>query len=121
MARSSYVTALLAGLPVEEKKALKTAFEYVLDNLRFGRPEPNERAENGQHYYFEATTPAVANAEFTIIHGLASPPYILIPVLPLDDLRAQLVPLMVTRLADSQRIYLSSPTASARIRVMVEA
>lgn len=121
MARISYVESLIAGLPADAKRSLKLAFEYVLDNLRFGRPEVDERAENGQHYFFEGTTPAVANTEFSIAHGMAAAPYLLIPVLPLDVVNAQIVRLKVTRAADVERIYLSSPDTSATFRVMVEA
>jgi hypothetical protein len=121
MARSSYITALLAGLPVEHRRALKSAFDYILDNMRFGRPEDSERAENGQQYYFVAATAPVANQEFEIKHGLASPPYLLIPVLPLDMADNEFVPLRVTRPADAERIYLSSPAVNALIRVLVEA
>jgi hypothetical protein len=121
MARTSYITALLAGMPTDQKKALKGAFDYVLDNLRLGRPEHKQRAENGQQYYFEAITAPVADQEFTIPHGLAAAPYILIPVLALDAPGSELVPLAVTREADAERIYLSSPIANAVIRVMVEA
>ena len=52
MARTSYITALLAGLPADQKKALKGAFDYVLDNLRWGRPDHKVRSENGQQYYY---------------------------------------------------------------------
>ena len=121
MARASYVKALLAGLPDDHKRALSGAFEYLLDNLRWGRPEHAERAENGQQYYFEAATASVANGEFQIVHGLAAPPYLLVPVLPLDVEGAEIVPLQVTRPADAERIYLSSPVPNAVIRVLVEA
>jgi hypothetical protein len=121
VARSSYIKALLAGLPDDHKRALNGAFEYVLDNFRWGRAEHAERCENGQQYYYEAVTASVANGEFQIIHGLAAPPYLLVPVLPLDVEGAELVPLQVTRPADAERIYLSSPTTDAVIRVMVEA
>lgn len=121
MARASYIKALIASLPEDHRRAISGAFEYVLDNLRWGRPEHAERAENGQQYYYEAVTASVANAEFQIEHGLAAPPYLIVPVLPLDMVGAEIVPLQVTRVADDQRIYLSSPTTDAVIRVMVEA
>lgn len=121
MARISYVESLIAGVDADTKRALKQAFEYVLDNLRFGRPDVESRTENGQHYFFEGTTPAVANTEFSIAHGMATAPYLLLPVLPLDTVNAQLVPLKVTRVADSERIYLSSSVTNAAFRIMVEA
>lgn len=121
MARAGYIEQLLAGLPSDHKRVLKLAFEYVLDNLRHGRPDDGSRAENGQAYFFEGTTPGVANTEFSIAHGLGSAPYLLIPVLPLDVVNARIVPLKVTRAADSERIYLSSSEINAYFRVMVEA
>jgi hypothetical protein len=121
MARTSYITALLAGMPTDQKKALKGAFDYVLDNLRWGRPEHKQRSENGQQYYYEALTAPVAGVEFSIEHGLAAPPYLLVPILALDVPGTEFVPLMVTRAADAERIYLSSAVANAVIRVMVEA
>jgi hypothetical protein len=121
MARTSYITALLAGMESDQKKALKSAFDYVLDNLRWGRPDHKKRSENGQQYYYEAITASVADTEFSIEHGLAVPPYLLVPILALDAPGCEFVPLLVTRQADNERIYLSSPIANAVIRVMVEA
>jgi hypothetical protein len=121
MARSSYITALLAGMPADQKKAMKSAFDYVLDNLRWGRPEHKQRSENGQQYYYEAITGDAPDKEFSIAHGLSAPPYLLVPILALDMVGSEIVPLAVTRPADAERIYLSSPIANAIIRVMVEA
>ena len=121
MARTSYITALLAGMPTDQKKAMKGAFDYVLDNIRWGRPEHKQRAENGQQYFYEAVTADAPDKEFTIQHGLAAAPYLLVPILALDVVGTEIVPLTVTRASDSERIYLSSPIANAIIRVMVEA
>ena len=121
MAAIGYVKALLAGFPAEQKRALEQAFEEVLNNLRLGRPEHEERAENLQLYYYEGTTAAVANTEFTIAHGLGRAPYTLIPVLSLQDVNSQIVPLKVTRAADATRIYLSSSETNAVVKVAVEA
>lgn len=120
MAQVSYINQVLAGFPADQRKALQLAFEYVLTNLRFGQPDSTERAENLQLYYFDATTPAVANTEFSIAHGLASAPYNMLQVLPVGVVGKQIVPLRVTRAADGNRIYLSSSVASAAITVAIE-
>jgi hypothetical protein len=120
MAQASYINQLLATFPSDERKALQLAFEYVLTNLRLGQPDPASRAENLQLYYFDGVTNATANAEFSIVHGMAAVPYNMIQVLPLRIVGAQIVPLRVTRAADKQRIYLASSVASAPFMVALE-
>jgi hypothetical protein len=120
MATSSYIDTLIGGLETSTKKALKSAFDYVLKGLRFGRPETATASENFAAAFYEATTHAVADTEFSIEHGFGRAPYMVIPVLPLDTPDARIVPLMVTQAADTKRIYLSSSTASAAIRLYVE-
>ncbi len=121
MAVSTYVESLLGGLDRDTKRALKTVFEYVLRNLRFGRPDHQVPSENFQAYFVEGRTAAVANEEFTIVHGLAQAPYLAVPVLDLQAVGASSVPLEVTRAADGVRIYLKSATVDAPITLLVEA
>jgi hypothetical protein len=120
MAQPSFIHALNGSLPQDIKRSQQQVWDYALANLRFGQPEAEERSENLQAYYYAATTPAVANTEFSIPHSLGRAPYLLIPVLPLNDVNAQIVPLTVSRAADSARIYLKSSATSAPIRVLVE-
>ena len=120
MANPSYVESLLGSLDRDLRATFKRVFDYVLRNLRFGPAAHQTRCENLQAYYLTSTTPAVANQEFSIAHGLARAPYLLIPVLPLDQTNARIVPLKMTRTADVSRIYLSSPSTSAAIYVLVE-
>lgn len=120
MANASYVSTLLGAVKSEIKQALNAVFEYVLTNLRFGHVSAGTRAENFQLYAVEGTTHATEDTEFSIAHGLGVAPYLLIPVLPLDEVNAELVPLRVTRAADDRRIYLASSVASAPIRVLIE-
>jgi hypothetical protein len=120
MANASYIQTLLAAMSREDRQALNGVFEYLLANLRLGHADTGTRAENFQLYALEGTTASVANTEFTIAHGLGTAPYLLIPVLPLDAVNAELVPLKVTRAADASRVYLSSSVASAPIRMLVE-
>ena len=120
MATSQYAEALLGGLPADIKRALTELFRYVLPNGRFGPVDHQVKSESFQAYYVNSTTSSTVNDEFTIVHGLGRAPYLLVPVLPLDVVGAKTVRLEVTRAADSQRIYLKSPEASAPISVLVE-
>lgn len=119
MARATYIETLFGSLDAPIRRALKQAFTYLLDNLRFGRPEHSGRAENLQAYFFSGTTPSTANEEFSIIHGLGRAPYLAIPVLPLDA-GATFVRLHVPRAPDGNRIYLTSPETNAPITILVE-
>ena len=120
MAESGYIASLLGGLEASIKRTFSTIFEYVLRDLAWGQVEDQTRAGNFRGYYYTATTPTVANQEFSIAHGLGVTPYVLIPVLPLDILDAELVRLSVSRVADAQRVYLTSPQTSAIVYVMIE-
>jgi hypothetical protein len=114
------VTSELGSLPAEPRKAISAAFRYVLNNLTAGAVEPGRRAKNFQWYWLQGTTPAVANTEFSIAHGLQKVPNIILPVVPLSEIGAQLVPLTVSRAADANRIYLRSSSTSAAITLLLE-
>lgn len=120
MASKGFVSALLNSLEDGVKRILNPTFEYVLDNLRFGHPDPGTRAENFSIFWFRTTTPAVAGTEFSIEHGLNVTPVALHPILPLDVVGASLVPLTVSRVADGRRAYFTSASTSAVIYVGLE-
>jgi hypothetical protein len=120
MADASYVKSLVGALANDVKLALGQAFTYVLDNLRFGAVEHQTRATNFQAYYLTGVTSSNALQEFSIAHGLGRAPYVAFPVLPLDQIGAQLAPLQVSRAADNSRIYLKSASTSAAIALLVE-
>jgi hypothetical protein len=120
MANPGAIQTYLGGLDSTIRKVLINVFDYVLPNLRWGRAVHQSRAENLQAYFLEGTTHSVANTEFSIAHGLASAPYLLIPVLPLDAEGAKLVPLEVSRAADASRVYLKSSETDAPIVILVE-
>lgn len=120
MATASYVESLVGPLPPEQRQVFKRVFDYVLNNLRLGPVEHQVRAENLQAYYLTSTTSTTANTEFSIAHGLGRTPYVAVPVLPLDAVGAQIVPLVVTRAADTQRLYLRSSSTNAVITLLVE-
>lgn len=109
MASPSYAETLLGGIDQNLKRALRVMLEYVLANLRFGRPSATKRDGNFQLYRISGKTPAVAGQEFSIPHNLGVPPYLAIPVLDLQKPGSRMIRLGVTRAADSQRVYLSSP------------
>ncbi len=115
MANPAYIESLAGALDPPVKLAFKRCFEYVLANLRFGPVVHQSRAVNHQAYYLSSTTPAVADTEFSIAHGLGRTPYVLLPVLGLDAVNSQIVPLTVSRAADDTRIYLKSSSTSAAL------
>jgi len=113
-----YVETLLNPLPSEQKRVLVPALNYIQDNWRIGT---GARATNAQWYRIESTTAAVAGEEFSVKHGLGAAPHTLIPVLNLTEQGAELVPLEVSRAADSERVYLKSSSTGAVITFYVEA
>lgn len=120
MASKGYTETLLNSLPDAVKNAITQAFRYVLDNLAIGLPDSGKRATNFRWYRFDAVTSSVANTEFSIHHGQGSLPLLCFPVAFLDSSGGQMVRVKVTRAADAQRIYLSSPDTGASLSVMVE-
>ena len=120
MAKASFMNALTGGLPADLRLSLRRIADYFFNNLRVGVPDDATRSENFQAYFFSGTTPSTANTEFSIAHGLGATPYLLIPVLNVQNVNEQLVPLKVTRAADVNRVYLQSSSTSAAIRVLIE-
>lgn len=121
MADIASVEAECGALPTEQKKAIVNSFRYVLRNLSFGAVEHRKPATNFQAYYLTGTTSSNANTEFSIAHGLASAPHVILPVLDLSAVGSQLVPLTVSRAADDKRVYLTSSSTGAAIAVLVGA
>jgi hypothetical protein len=102
------------------KQIFVKVFEYLLKDIRFGRAVSGDPSKNFGGGFFLGTTHATANTEFSIQHTFGRIPYLLIPLLPLNTVNAEIVPLKVTKAADSQRIYLSSSTESAPFYVYIE-
>lgn len=120
MADKGYIRTLLNGLSDDTtRRNLALAFDEVCDNFRVGPVEDMKRAVNGQSYFFVATTHATANTEFSIAHGQGQTPLWARAVLPLDAVNAQQVNLTVTRAADDNRIYFSSPSTGVTVYVEV--
>lgn len=121
MADYANIETMLAGLSdVDQRKILNAVFKYLLKDIRLGRAVDGDPAQNFAGGFFLATTPSVANEEFTIPHTFGRKPYLCIPVLPLDAVNAKIVRLQVSRAADAQRIYLKSPETDAEIYLYLE-
>ncbi len=121
MSDIGYVRAQLTGITDEKtRRILITVFEHVLANIRYGGVEHQTRAVNFQTYFENSTTPSTASQEFSFLHGLATAPHLAIPVLDLTAAGSQLIPMTVSRVADSKRVYLKSTSTSAPFSVLVE-
>jgi hypothetical protein len=116
------VETKLAGIPDDQgvRRILKDIFRYTLADTRFGRSTDGESAKNFGGGFFKGTTPGTANQEFSITHSFGRTPYLLIPVLPLDQVNATIVRLQLSKAADPSRVYLKSPDTSAVFYVYIE-
>lgn len=117
MAARGYIATLLNSLPANIKTQLTEAFDYAQTSWRLG---DGARATNAQLYKFNSTTAATANEEFSIKHAMGMVPSKVIPVLDLNQVGSQLVPLTVSRAPDEQRIYLKSSSTGAVFLIYAE-
>lgn len=120
MAAGGYITTLLGGLTADSRRVLTRVFEYFVENNELGPIEHQTKLTNFKGYYVQSTTSSTADDEFSVQHGIGRTPYLLVPVLPLDDTTAKIVRLQVSRPADAQRVYLRSPEVSAPISLWIE-
>jgi hypothetical protein len=118
MSSKGGIDVFVNGLPEPLRVPLKQAFYYVLEGFRLGTAR---RAENAQLYRYTATTHGTAQTEFVIPHGLDVAPQQLIPILDLQAVNAQLVPLQTSRAADSVNLYLKSSSTGAVVFFFLEA
>lgn len=118
MASLGYIKSLLNTLPNEVRKALEPAFQHlIVDGYSLGG---GRKATNFNWYSFESTTAGTANEEFSILHGLNQIPSQIIPVLDLNTVGSQIVPLEVSKAPDAHRIYLKSTSTGAPFKIYVE-
>lgn len=117
MAAPGYVQSIINALPQELRSPLTTIFDYVMREYTLG---DSVKAENFAWFRIEGTTHTTPSAEFSVEHGMDHAPSKLIPILPLDVTNAMLVPLQVSRLADSRRVYLKSSVAGVTFQAYVE-
>lgn len=127
MANISNIENMLHGIKDQQTQLiLIAANRYLVQRgIAFGRAtDPNKTmvpAQNMQGGFFTATTPSTANKEFTIAHDFGRAPYLLVPILPLDQVNAVVgIQLTLTRAADATYVYLKSPTTSVPIFVYLE-
>jgi hypothetical protein len=118
-----YVESELKGLSnAGDRAVFERIFRMMLRDWRFGHPKgsiPDPSTNMGGGFFY-ATTPNVANTEFAIVHDFGRTPYLVIPVLPLDEVGAAIVRLQLSRAADVSRLYLKSPDTNVPITLFVE-
>ena len=120
MASKGYLESLLNALPDDVKGPVMQAVRELATNLTIGLPDTTKKATNFRWTRFDAVTSSVANTEFSIHHGVGSLPLVCWPVMFLDSSGGQSVRLKVTKPADAQRIYLSSPDTGASVSILAE-
>ena len=122
MADIGVLRGLAAGIPDQTTRRIVTEIcEEICGKTGsvWGDPDHQRKATNHRGYFLVSTT-ATSTGEFAPAHGIGAAPTLAIPVIDLGQPGAQLVPLHVTRAADSQRVYLKSGSTSARITLLVE-
>lgn len=117
MAAPGYIAQILNALDPDVRRILTQAFDYVMRESSLGA---NTKAENFSWFKVTGTTHGTANTEFSVLHGMDHAPSKLIPVVALDAVGSQLVPLSVARAADVKRIYLKSTSTGAIFTVYLE-
>jgi hypothetical protein len=129
VASSGTVETLLSSVQdTPLRLTLLGVFRYLLGSLTFGRATGSTQsaaslrtpADNFGAIFVKGTTAPTANKEFAVPHSLGRSPYLLIPVLPLDQVNAQIVPLTLSRVADATNVYLKSSSTSAPIYLYLE-
>lgn len=124
MADLGLVESLITGFPQDQRPVHQRIWQHVLklSKMRFGRVNSDEPevSQNMGGGLYTGTTPSVANEEFSILHNFDQAPYLIVPVLGLDQVGQKIVPLEVSRAADSRRIYLKSSETDAPFAVYVE-
>ena len=122
MADVGAMRAIVKGIPDPATREIMVRLvEYLGPNLTIGAVDPmNKKATNFQMYHQASTTAAASTSGFTIAHGMDRTPQVAILTLDLSQPGAKIVPLEVTRSADSRRIYLRSDSTSALFSLLVE-
>ncbi len=122
MADVGAMRAMVKGIPDPTTREIMTRLvEYLGANLTVGAVDPtNKKATNFQMYHQASTTAANSTSEFSIVHGMDRTPNTAILTLDLSQPGAKIVPLEVSKAADSRRIYLRSGSTSALFSLLVE-
>jgi hypothetical protein len=117
MATKGALDIYINALPQEIRYPIRSALYYLSDNWRIG---DGVRAENAQLYPIESTTASVANTEFAVKHGIGAIPARFIPMIRLNEVGNQLVPLQVSRAPDATYCYFKSSSTSAVFSGLLE-
>lgn len=121
MANAGYLESKLNAVPKEFRPVLIEIVRELARNLRFGVPgDASAAAENFGGHLVPLTTSSVSAREVPVAHSLNRVPRLAVPVLDLSLVNATLPVLTVTRAADSDFLYVSSATTSARTTLYVE-
>ena len=120
MADIGQIKATVGGLESGVKKAFIDSFTYVLNDIRVGLPDNQRRATNLRWTRLDGRTHTTANTEFSIVHGLGRVPVVIFPALNLGTVNATLPQLTVSRAADLNRVYFTSPSTGAAFMVFIE-
>ena len=125
MASLALIEAAINRLPADFRGPIGEAFREAVKQARVGAPSTAAtpiavRAENLGGHLVPFTTSSVASTEVAVAHQLGRVPRLAIPVLNVGLANAQTVALTVTRVADDDYVYVSSPTTSAQGFLYVE-
>ena len=121
MADIGFIRGQLGGIQDEPtRRVLLSIFEYIVNNITVGQVDHQARAKNFQAYFETSTSASTASQEWSFSHGMGVTPHLAIPVLDLRSAGSQLIPLTVSRVADSQRVYLKSTSTSAPFALLIE-
>lgn len=85
-----------------------------------GLPGHQKQGTNIRWVQINGVTHQTAGQEFTIAHGMGRQPVLIIPTLDLSVVNATMPQLTVSRAADVNRLYFTSPSTSAAFTIFVE-
>lgn len=106
MAALGGLEPIVGGLEASTRKVMVELLRAMVPFLRFG-PLDTAKAENFNGFNVSSTT-ASSTGEFTVEHGMGRTPFRAMPAMNLSQVGSGLVPLEVTRAADSRRLYLKT-------------
>lgn len=121
MAAIGYLESLVNTLPADIRKVFVSFIREAFKTLAFGAPDTSAvAATNFAGNLVPVTTSSTANQEVVVPHSLARKPRLLIPMLDPNTVNATLPAITVTRAADANNVYVSSPVTDASFHFFVE-
>lgn len=107
------------AIPDPLTRSLMVEIVEELNRLTFGAVDAQRKVTNFALYHQPSTT-GTSTSEFSFRHGMDRTPHLAIPVLDLTQPGATLVPLEVTKAADSGRIFLKCSSTGRPFSLLVE-